>query len=99
MQIMPCATSTDTSQQRGSSSIRTGVWAAWTQVVRDDGEDSSTAGRQAGTGEENTRGHPVRAFKINSQSKQCFIVFQYKYFLVMNIIDQILLLKKEKNRI
>lgn len=46
MQIMPCATSTDTSQQRGSSSIRTGVWAAWTQVVRDDGEDSSTAGRQ-----------------------------------------------------
>lgn len=49
MQIMPCATSTDTTQQRGSSSIRTGVcsaWAAWTQVVRDDGEDSSTAGRQ-----------------------------------------------------
>lgn len=38
----------------------------------------------------------MRAFKINSQSKQCFIVFQYKYFLVMNIIDQILLLKKKK---
>lgn len=51
MPIMPRVTSTDTSQQRDSSSIRTGVCSAravWTQVVRDDGKDGSTAGRQGG---------------------------------------------------